>query len=105
MSRLFWVGVGVVAGVALTRKAKEAAHQVTPSGMAANLGDAVRELATAVGAFGAEVRAGMAEREKELYEVVDQRSGVWVGQGQRPMLEARPAHPAQPGARARRAGD
>lgn len=105
MSRLFWVGVGVAAGVALTRKAKAAAHQASPAGVAANVGDAVRELASAVGTFGAEVRAGMAEREKELYEVVDQRSGMWVGPGRRRALDAGHAHTARSDARARRADD
>jgi hypothetical protein len=68
--------MGIAAGVALTRKARSAARQATPAGIAANLGDAVRELATAVGAFGADIRAGMAEREEELSEMVEQRSGV-----------------------------
>lgn len=76
MRRLFWLGVGIVTGVALSRKAKGVARQATPAGLAANLGEAVHELAAAVGAFGADVRAGMAEREEELSEVVEQRSGV-----------------------------
>jgi hypothetical protein len=76
MRRLFWLGVGMAAGVALSRKARNAARQATPAGLAANLGEAVRELATAVGAFGADIRAGMVEREEELSEMVEQRSGV-----------------------------
>ena len=76
MKRLFWLGVGVAAGVTLSRKARSVARQASPAGLAANLGEAVRELATAVGAFGADIRAGMAEREEELFEVVEQRSGV-----------------------------
>jgi hypothetical protein len=76
MRRLFWFGAGIAAGVALSRKASSAARKATPAGLAANLGDAVRELATAVGAFGADIRAGMAEREEELSEMVEQRSGV-----------------------------
>jgi hypothetical protein len=76
MRRLFWLGLGVVAGVTLSSKAKNTARKATPAGLAANLGAAVRELATAVGAFGADVRAGMAEREEELSEVIEQRSGV-----------------------------
>lgn len=75
MRRLFWLGVGIATGVALTRKAKNAARQA-PVGIAANLGEAVRELATAVGAFGADIRAGMVEREEELSGMVEQRSGV-----------------------------
>jgi hypothetical protein len=92
MSRLFWVGVGVATGMALSRKLREKARQATPAGVAENVSDAMRELAGAVGAFGADVRAGMAEREKELQDVVDERSGVRLG---------RHAH----GARARRADD
>ncbi|WP_298179988.1 hypothetical protein [Saccharomonospora sp.] len=76
MKRLFWLGVGVVAGVTLSRKASETARQATPAGLASNLGDAMRELAGAIGAFGAEVRAGMTEREQELNDIVEQRSGL-----------------------------
>jgi hypothetical protein len=76
MSRLFWMGIGVAAGVALSRKLRDKARQATPAGVAENVSDAMRELAGAVGAFGADVRAGMAEREKELHDVVDERSGV-----------------------------
>jgi len=76
MRRLFWLGVGVVAGVALSRKVAETARQATPAGLASNLGDAVRELAGAVGSFGAEVRAGMNEREQELHDMVEERTGV-----------------------------
>jgi hypothetical protein len=36
----------------------------------------MRELAGAIGSFGADIRAGMVEREEELSEVVEQRSGV-----------------------------
>ncbi len=75
MRRLFWFGAGIAAGVALTRKAKSAIREA-PVGIAANLGDAVRELATAVGSFGADIRAGMAEREEELSDMVEERSGV-----------------------------
>lgn len=73
---MFWLGVGIAAGVALSRKASNTARQATPAGLASNLGDAMRELASAVGAFGAEVRAGMTEREQELHETVTQRTGV-----------------------------
>lgn len=76
MKRLFWLGVGVATGVALSRKARETARQATPAGLAGNLGEAMRELAGAIGSFGADVRAGMVEREEELSEVVEQRSGV-----------------------------
>jgi hypothetical protein len=81
VKRLFWLGVGVATGVALSRKATETARQATPAGMAANLGDAVRELAGAVGSFGAEVRAGMSEREQELHQMVESRTGITPSPG------------------------
>ena len=68
---MFWFGVGIAAGVAVTRKVNETARKATPNGMAEQLGGAVRELGDAVGAFGAEVRAGMTEREAELAEVAE----------------------------------
>jgi chromosome condensin MukBEF MukE localization factor len=55
---------------------------MTPAGAAENVGYAVRELAAAVGSFGAEVRAGMAEREAELHDTVARRTGIDVLPGQ-----------------------
>lgn len=72
MRRTFWFGAGVAAGVALSRKVNETARKATPNGMAEQLGGAMRELAGAVGSFGAEVRAGMSERENELHDVVEE---------------------------------
>lgn len=94
MKRLFWLGVGVAAGVAASRKASATGRRATPAGLAANLGTAVRELAGAVGAFGAEVRAGMTERESELAAVMERASGTST------LRDAAGATPA----RARRAG-
>ncbi|WP_424188449.1 hypothetical protein ACOBQX_10110 [Actinokineospora sp. G85] len=79
MKRLFWMGVGAAAAIALNRKARETAHAVTPAGIAGNVGDALRELAGALGTFGADVRAGMSEREVQLSEQVEARSGVTPG--------------------------
>ena len=98
MKRLFWLGVGVVAGVALSRKAAETARHATPAGLASNLGDAVRELAGAVGSGGAEVRAGMNEREQELHDMVEERTGVTT-----PGAVGRHAAARRPVRRARRA--
>lgn len=76
MKRLFWLGVGVTVGVLATRKAGETARKATPAGIGENLGAGLRELAEAVGAFGADVRAGMVEREDELSQGVTERTGV-----------------------------
>ncbi|MDI2027451.1 hypothetical protein QFW96_02460 [Saccharopolyspora sp. TS4A08] len=76
MRRLFWFGAGIAAGVALTRKVNETARKATPTGAAEQIGGAMRELAGAVGSFGADVRAGMQEREDELQDVVAEASQV-----------------------------
>jgi hypothetical protein len=110
VKRLFWLGIGVIAGVAVARKAGQAAKQATPAGLAGNLGDAISELAGAIGTFGAEVRAGMAEREEELAKVVEAAPGVTIMANHR---ESNARHALRtaapravrptPGARARRA--
>ncbi|SFT06375.1 hypothetical protein [Saccharopolyspora flava] len=76
MRRLFWFGAGIAAGVALTRKVNETARKATPTGAAEQIGGAMRELAGAVGSFGADVRAGMQEREEELQDVVAEAGQV-----------------------------
>ncbi len=89
MKRLFWLGVGLAAGAYLTRRAADAAQQLTPAGIGANLADGLRELGAGIGAFGAEVRAGMVAREQELTELVERRTGAGV-----PTLAAALADPA-----------
>lgn len=79
MRRLFWMSVGAVGGVAVSRKVRQTARKATPSGAAENVSAAIRELAGAIGAFGAEVRAGMAEREEQLADMVHERTGVSTG--------------------------
>ena len=59
VKRILWFGLGIAAGVAASRKASAKARRMTPAGAAENVSDAVRELATAVGSFGADVRAGI----------------------------------------------
>ena len=79
MKRLFWLGVGLAAGAYLTRRATEAAQNLTPAGLGANLADGLRELGAGLGAFGAEVRAGMQAREEELTALLERRTGGGVG--------------------------
>lgn len=104
MRRLFWLGVGVAAGVTLSRKASSAARQATPAGLASNLGDAIRELAGAIGAFGADVRAGMTERETELHEYVERTSGIPTRKSASPGRHAYREDVSPSERRARRAG-
>jgi chromosome condensin MukBEF MukE localization factor len=66
MKRLFWFGLGAAAGVGASRKVSATARRAKPIGVAENVGAALSELAEALGSFGADVRAGMSEREAEL---------------------------------------
>lgn len=76
MRRTFWFGLGFAAGIATARRTSGAVRRLTPAGAAENVSDAMRELAEAVGSFGADVRAGMAEREAELHATVATRTGI-----------------------------
>jgi hypothetical protein len=98
MKRMFWLGVGLAAGAYVARRAQAAAESLTPAGIGANLADGLRELGAGLGAFGAEVRAGMAERENELTAMVERRTGDHL-----PTFGEALADPV-PTARARRAG-
>ena len=71
MRRLFWIGVGVAVGVSATRQGHQVTKKATPAGIGTSLGEGLRELGAGLGAFGAEVRAGMAEREDELLSLVE----------------------------------
>ncbi|GAA5128910.1 hypothetical protein [Pseudonocardia adelaidensis] len=104
MKRLFWLGVGLAVGVYATRRASEAAHALTPAGVGANLADGLRELGAGLGAFGAEVRAGMTERERELTDLVERRTGAPLPAVADAFVEPAPGHRPSPRARARRAG-
>jgi chromosome condensin MukBEF MukE localization factor len=66
MRRLFWLAMGVTIGVLVVRRLSRAAEKLTPQGIAGQLADGLRELAEAIGDFGADVRAAAAEREAEL---------------------------------------
>ena len=99
MKRLFWLGLGVAVGVYGQRRVSEAARNLSPSGVGANLADGLRELGAGIGAFGAEVRAGMVAREQELTELVERRTGAGI-----PTYSQALAEEPAPGARARGAG-
>jgi len=81
LKRILWFSLGIAAGVVASRKASAKARRMTPAGAAENISDAMRELATAMGSFGADVRAGMVEREAELHATVAARTGIEVAPG------------------------
>ena len=66
MRRLFWLAMGITIGALVVRKLSRAAEKMTPGGIAGSIAEALRELADAIGDFGADVRHAMAERENEL---------------------------------------
>jgi hypothetical protein len=76
MKRLFWIGVGVAVGVSATRKVNQFTQKASPAGIGTSLGEGLRELGAGLGAFGAEVRAGMAEREEELLSLVEDTTEI-----------------------------
>jgi hypothetical protein len=103
VSRLFWLGLGLAAGAYVTRRASAAAHSLTPAGVGANIADGLREVGAGLGAFGAEVRAGMVAREQELTDLVERRTGGGLPTMRETIHEPYPV--VRPGARARRAGE
>ncbi|GAA4750363.1 hypothetical protein GCM10023328_36360 [Modestobacter marinus] len=66
MRRLFWLAMGITIGALVVRKLSQTAEKLTPQSLAANLADGLRDLAEAIGDFGADVRAAAAVREDEL---------------------------------------
>ena len=66
MRRLFWLAMGITIGALVVRKLSRAAEKMTPGGIAGSIAEALRDLADAIGDFGADVRHAMAERETEL---------------------------------------
>jgi hypothetical protein len=66
MRRLFWLAMGVTIGALVVRKLSAAADKLTPTGIAGSITEGLRDLADAIGDFGADVRAAAAEREADL---------------------------------------
>src|SRR6476646_4873264 len=62
MRRLFWLAMGITIGALVVRKLSRAADKLTPTGIAGSIADGLRDLAEAIGDFGADVRAAAAER-------------------------------------------
>jgi hypothetical protein len=66
MRRLFWLAMGITIGALVVRKLSAAAEKMTPAGIGASIAEGLRDLADAIGDFGADVREAMGERELEL---------------------------------------
>ncbi len=70
MRRLFWVGVGVAAGVVAVRKIGRAAEAFSPQGVAASLQSSAVGALDEVRSFVSDVRASMAVREDQIQQAV-----------------------------------
>jgi hypothetical protein len=68
VKRLFWLALGITVGVLAMRRVSRVAQKLTPQGMAASVGDGLRELAASIREFTEDVREAMSEREAELRE-------------------------------------
>jgi hypothetical protein len=66
MRRLFWLAMGITIGALVVRKLSRAADKLTPTGIAGSIAEGLRDVADAIGEFGADIRAAAAEREAEL---------------------------------------
>jgi chromosome condensin MukBEF MukE localization factor len=66
MRRLFWLAMGVTIGVLVVRKLSAAAEKMTPAGIMGSVAEGLRDLAEAIGDFGADIRAAAVEREAQL---------------------------------------
>ena len=66
MRRVFWLAMGITIGALVVRKLSRAAEKMTPAGLGGSIAEGLRELAEAIGDFGADIREAMAEREQEL---------------------------------------
>ena len=64
--RLFYIALGATVGVLVVRRASQAAERLTPASLQQSLIEALGGIGDAIRDFGAEVRAGMAEREEQL---------------------------------------
>ena len=68
MKRLLWLGVGLAVGAVVVRKLTRKANEFTPSGIAASLSESAGGLVESLRSFVEDVRAGMAERERQIHE-------------------------------------
>ncbi len=71
MKRLLWLGAGVALGVLVFRAVSRHARSYTPRGIAAAVAEGGRRAAASVRDFVEDVRAGMREREEEIYEAIE----------------------------------
>ena len=94
MRRLFWLAMGITIGALVVRKLSSRRREADPGRHRRGRSPTgLRDLADAIGEFGADVRAAAAEREAEL------RAGTGLDA---PLPGRRPGRAARPSRRPRR---
>ena len=88
MRRLFWLAMGITIGALVVRKLSSAAEKLTPAGIGASIAEGLRDLADAIGDFGADVRDAMAEREQELRVALGVDAGAMSETEARDLIES-----------------
>lgn len=86
IKRLFWLGLGVTAGVIVYRKLSRKAESYTPHGIAANAQQSAVGLLDSVREFMADVREAAAEREAQIHAALAENAEF----GDQPDLEDLP---------------
>lgn len=72
MRRLFWLGLGIAAGVVIARQVAKAVEAYSPSSLAGEARNSAAGILGTVRDFIADVREGMAEREAEIHAAFEQ---------------------------------
>lgn len=68
MKRMLWLGIGLAVGALVVRAVSKKAQAFTPEGIAGSVRQSAGGLVESVRGFAEDVRAGMAEREREIHE-------------------------------------
>ena len=93
--RSFWFVTGAATGVWATVKVNRAVRRLSPEGLAATAADRALETGARLRLFARDVRAGMAQREGELYDAL----GLGGAAGPEGLTARKDAQGLPPGAR------
>ncbi len=72
MKRIFWLGLGIAVGALVVRAVTKRARSLTPGGLAASVRESTAGFAESVRTFVDDVRDGMAEREAQIREAIEE---------------------------------
>lgn len=71
MKRMLWLGIGLAVGALVVRAVTKRARSFTPGGLAASVQESAVGLVESVRTFVDDVRDGMAEREAQIREAIE----------------------------------